>query len=39
MTRRWPVHSFQNTLDLGAINDWVLYKEINDTKIPKGCFL
>ena len=26
-TRRWPVQSFQNTLDLAAINAWVIYKE------------
>ena len=39
MTRRWPIHSFQNTLDLAAINAWVLYKEINDTKIPRRYFL
>ena len=24
MTRRWPIHSFQNTLDLAAINAWIL---------------
>ena len=39
MTRRWPVHSFQNTLDLAPINAWVLYKEINDTQIPIRYFL
>ena len=39
MTRKRPVHSFQNTLDLAAINAWVLYMEINDTKIPRRYFL
>ena len=39
MTRRWPVHSFQNTLDLAAINAWVLYKEINSIKISRRQFL
>ena len=34
MTGRWPVRSFQNTLHLAAINAWVLYTEISDTKIP-----
>ena len=39
MTRRWPVHSFQNMLDLAAINAWVLYKEINSIKISRRQFL
>ena len=39
MTRRWPVHSFQNTLDLAAINAWVLYKEINSIKTSRRQFL
>ena len=39
MTRRWPVHSFQNTLNLAAINAWVLYKKINSVKIPRRQFL
>ena len=39
MTTRWPVHSFQNTLDLAAIKAWVLYKEINSIKIPRRQFL
>ena len=39
MTRRWPVHSFQNTLDLAAINAWILYKEITSIKIPRRRFL
>ena len=39
MTRRWPIHSFQNTLDLAAINAWILYKEINGIKISRRRFL
>ena len=39
ITKRWPVHSFQNTLDLAATNAWVLYKEINCIKIPRLRFL
>jgi len=32
-TRRWPIHSFQNTLGLADINAWVLYKEITNKNI------
>ena len=39
MKRRWLVYSFQNTLDLAAIAAWVLFKEINDTKITRRYFL
>ena len=39
MTRRWPIHSFQNMLDLAAINAWILYKEINGIKISRRRFL
>ena len=39
MTRRWPIHSFQNTLDLAAINAWILYKEIDGIKISSRRFL
>ena len=38
-TRRWHVYFFQNTLDLAAINAWVLYKEINSIKILRRQFL
>ena len=38
-TRRWHVYSFQNTLDLTAINAWILYKEINSIKILRRQFL
>ena len=34
-TRRWPIHSFQNTLDLAAINAWVIYKEVTKEKITR----
>ena len=34
--KKVPVHSFQNILDLAAINAWVLHKEINSIKIPKS---
>ena len=34
-TQRWPIHSFQNTLDLAAINAWVLYKEVTNEKISR----
>jgi len=37
--RRWPVHSFQNTLDLAAINAWVLYKEITNENISRRDFI
>ena len=39
MTSRWPVNYFQNTLDLSAINAWVLDKEINNIKVPRRQFL
>ena len=39
MTRRWSIHSFQNTLDLVVINAWILYKEINGIKISRRQFL
>jgi len=38
-TRRWPIHSFQNTLDLAAINAWVLYKEVTKEKISRRTFI
>ncbi|KAJ8878226.1 hypothetical protein PR048_018803 [Dryococelus australis] len=38
-TRRWPMHTFQNILDLAAINAWILYKEITSEKISYRCFL
>ncbi|XP_068205034.1 piggyBac transposable element-derived protein 4-like [Palaemon carinicauda] len=38
-TRRWPIHSFQITLDLAAINAWVIYKEETKEKIAGKEFL
>ena len=37
-TRRCPIHSFQNTLDLSAINAWALYKEVTNEKISRRTF-
>ena len=38
-TRRWPIHSFQNTLDLATINAWILYKEFTNENIsPETLF-
>ena len=39
MTKTWPIHSFQNTLYLAAINAWILCKEINGIKISRRQFL
>ena len=38
-TQRWPIHSFQNTLDLAAINAWVLYKKVTNKKISRRTFI
>ena len=38
-TRRWPIHSFQTTLDLAAINAWALYKEVTNEKISRWIFI
>ena len=38
-TQRRPIHSFQNTLDLAAINAWVLYKEVTNKKISCRTFI
>ena len=38
-TSRWPVHSFQNTLDLAAINAWIVYKAVTKNNIPRRVFL
>ena len=37
--RRWPIHSFHITLDLAAINVWIVYKEITKNNIPKRVLL
>ena len=38
-TRRWLVHSFQNTLDLAAMNAWIVYKAVTKNNIPRRVFL
>ena len=38
-TRRWPIHSFQTTLDLAAINAWILYKEVTNENISCRNFI
>lgn len=38
-TRRWPVHVFQNILDLSVINSWVCYKEITKSKMSRRNFI
>ena len=38
-TRREPIHSFQNTMDLAAINVWVLYKEITNENLSRRNFI
>lgn len=38
-SRRWPVHTFYNLLDLAAINSWILYCELNEKKISRRDFI
>ena len=38
-TRRWLIPSFQNTLDLAAINAWIVYKTVTKNDIPRRVFL
>lgn len=38
-TRRWPVHVFFNILNIAVINSWVLYKEVNNSNIPRRNFI
>jgi len=38
-TWRWPINSVQNTLDLAAINPWVLYKQITNENISCREFI
>ena len=33
------MHSFHNTLDLAAINDWILYKELAKENIARSHFI
>ena len=38
-TQRRPIHSFQNTLDLAAINAWGLCKKVTNEKITCRTFI
>ena len=38
-SRRWPVHSFYNTLDLAAINAYVVYKKLTTNSLSRKKFL
>ena len=38
-TRRCPDHSFQDCLDLAAVNVWILYIEVTGRKILQRDFL
>ena len=37
--KRWPIHSFQNSLDLTAINAWIVYKAVTKNNISRRVFL
>lgn len=38
-SRRWPVHTFYNLLDLAALNCWILYRDLNGKKISRREFI
>ena len=38
-TRRWPVHVFFNILNIVIINSWVLFKDVNKSKISRRDFI
>ena len=38
-TQRWPIHSFQNTLNLAAINACVLFEKITNKKLSRRDFI
>lgn len=38
-SRRWPVHTFYNILDLCGINAWILYKECTNISISRRDYL
>ncbi|XP_029441015.1 uncharacterized protein LOC115080763 isoform X2 [Rhinatrema bivittatum] len=38
-SRRWPVHTFYNMLDLAAINAWILYKTVTNVKVSRRDFI
>ena len=33
--KRWPVHTFYNTLDFASINSWITFKCVTGNKILK----
>ena len=37
-SKRWPIHSFQNSLDLEAINAWIAYKVVTKNNISRRVF-
>ena len=37
-SRHWPVHVFQNILDLASINAWILYSEVTGEKLSRHDF-
>jgi hypothetical protein len=38
-TRRWPMQIWYNILNLACINSWIIYKEINNSKISRRDFI
>jgi hypothetical protein len=36
--RRWPIRSFENTIDLVDINSWIVYKETTSEKFHASRF-
>ena len=36
--KRWPIHSFQNSLDLAIINAWIVYKAVTKNNISRRVF-
>ena len=32
-SRRWPVHTFYNVIDMALINSWVIYKAVCKSNI------
>lgn len=38
-TRRWPVQVWGNILNLGGINSWIVYKQLNNSKISRRRFI
>ena len=38
-SRRWPVHTFYNILDLAGLNAWIIYKSVTGIKISRRKYL